>query len=53
MFAIIAAIFFGVALVLDVVDTAGDLTSTLTVAGLLCLALHFALGTPLPWRRNP
>jgi hypothetical protein len=55
MFAIIAAILFGVALLLDVLDTAGDMVSTLMLAGLLCVALHLALGTPLPsgWRRNP
>lgn len=52
MFAVIAAILFGVALLLDVLDTAGDLVSTLSLAGLLSLALHFALGTGLPWRRT-
>lgn len=53
MFAIISAILFGVALLLDVIDQAGDAVSTLMLGGLLCLALHFALGTPVPWRRNP
>jgi hypothetical protein len=55
MFAIIAAILFGVGLLLDVLDTAGDFVSTLMLAGLLSLALHLALGTPLPagLRRNP
>lgn len=52
MFAIIAAILFGVALLLDVLDTAGDMVSTLSLAGLLAVALHLALGTALPWRRN-
>lgn len=52
MFAIIAAVLFGVALILDVADQAGDLASTLVTAGLLCLALFFALGTPWPWRRQ-
>lgn len=55
MFAIAAAVLFGVALLLDLLDTAGDFTSTLVTAGLLCVALHLALGTPLPggFRRNP
>lgn len=49
MFAIIAAILFGVALILDVLDVAGDAISVLTLAGLLALALH--LVAPVPWRR--
>lgn len=53
MFAIVAAVLFGVALILDVADQASDLVSTLTVAGLLSLALFFAVGTPWPWRRQP
>lgn len=54
MFAIVAAVLFGVALILDIADQAGDFVSTLVVAGLLCLALYFALGNiSLPWRRNP
>lgn len=52
MFAVIAAILFGVALLLDVIDVEGDLTSTLVTAGLLCVALHLALGTALPFRRR-
>lgn len=48
MFAIIAAILFGVALLLDILDTAGDLTSTLVTGGLLCIAVHLATGTPIP-----
>ena len=45
MFAIIAAILFGLALLLDLVNV--DLgtvinTGTLVTAGLLCLALHLA-----------
>lgn len=54
MLAIIAAVLFGVALILDVADQAGDLVSTLMLGGLLSLALYFALGSmPVPWRRNP
>lgn len=55
MFAIIAAILFGVALLLDLLDTATEVVATLTLAGLLAVALHLALGIGLPagWRRNP
>jgi hypothetical protein len=47
MFAIIAAIIFGFALLLDLLDTnlgAADALNgtTLMLAGLFCLALHFA-----------
>lgn len=54
MFGIIAAVLFGLALILDLADTGvGDLISagTLTIAGLLFLALQLA--TPVsrtPWR---
>ena len=56
MFAIIAAIVFGFALLLDLLGTdlgAPDAlnTSTLTVAGLLCIALHLA-GVGTGWRRS-
>jgi hypothetical protein len=55
MFAIIAAILFGLALLLDFVDAqVGDaLTNqTLVTAGLLCLALHaIGLGTTAMRRR--
>lgn len=39
MFAIVAAILFGVALLLDLLDTAGEFVSALTLGGLLCVAL--------------
>ena len=47
MFAVIAAIIFGFALLLDLFNTnlgASDAfnPTTLMIAGLLCLALHFA-----------
>ena len=47
MFAIIAAILFGFALLLDLLDTnlgASDALnpSTLMMAGLFCVAMHFA-----------
>jgi hypothetical protein len=44
MFAVIAAVLFGIALLLDIVGQHyGPLldTGTLMLAGLLCLALHF------------
>ncbi len=54
MFAVIAAIIFGLALLLDLFDTdlgAPDALNptTLLIAGLLCLALHFA-GVGTGWR---
>jgi hypothetical protein len=49
VFAIIAAVLFGVALLLDLLDV-GGFGSALVTAGLLCMALHLALGTPLPGR---
>lgn len=45
MLAIIAAVLFGLALLLDLADASlGDTitTGTLVTAGLLCLALHLA-----------
>jgi hypothetical protein len=44
MFAIIAAVLFGLALIFDVTRSSlGDLgPNTLVIAGLLCLALHLA-----------
>lgn len=54
MFAIIAAIIFGFALLLDLLETnlgAQDALNptTLTIAGLLCVALHLA-GVGTAWR---
>lgn len=53
MFAIIAAVIFGLALILDLADASvGDaLTSqTLLMAGLLCIALHLAgIGSSARW----
>lgn len=51
MLAIIAAILFGVALLLDLLNTGTEAVSALTLAGLLAVALHLALAVPLPWRR--
>ena len=56
MFAIIAAVIFGIALLLDLLDTnlgASDLlnNTTLLTAGLLCIALHLA-GVRTRWRRG-
>lgn len=45
MFAIIAAVIFGLALILDLAKASlGDTitTTTLLIAGLLCVALHMA-----------
>lgn len=52
MFALIAAVLFGVALLLDLIDAGAGWGSTLVTAGLLCLALHLALGTALPALRR-
>jgi hypothetical protein len=55
MFAIIAAIIFGLALLFDLFDAnVGDAftNATLVTAGLLCVALHLAgVGTAWRWRR--
>lgn len=52
MLAILAAIFFGVKLIFDLVAHM-DITEVMEDCGLLALALHFALGhvVPIPWRR--
>jgi hypothetical protein len=51
VFAIIAAILFGVKTVLDIVYPAG-LTEVLLDLGLLAVALHFSLiGERSPWRQ--
>ena len=51
MFAIIAAILFGLALLFELTATSdGKITAgTLTTAGLLCVALHLA-GVMTGWR---
>jgi hypothetical protein len=52
MFAVVAAIIFGLALVLDLFDVeVGDAftNATLITAGLFCLALHLA-GVGAAWR---
>ncbi|GGK40179.1 hypothetical protein GCM10010124_36120 [Pilimelia terevasa] len=54
MFAVIAAVLFGLALLLDLTDNAlGPMTATsLMLAGLLCLALQMAgVGAGLRGRR--
>lgn len=53
MFAILAAILFGVALVLDLADVKWDASTTLITAGLLCVAVHLALDTGPVLRRRP
>lgn len=54
MFAIIAAVIFGLALILDWADaTVSDAFTpqTLLMAGLLCVALHLAgIGAATTWR---
>ena len=56
MFAILAAILFGLALLLQLTSTSlGTIitASTLTTAGLLCVALHLAgVATALPRYRR-
>jgi hypothetical protein len=54
MFAIVAAVLFGLALLLELIDeTLGDLVTptTLTIAGLLFLALHLVPTWRGRWRR--
>ena len=54
MFAIVAAVLFGLALLLELIDeTLGELVTptTLLLAGLLCLALHLVPGGRGRWRR--
>jgi hypothetical protein len=61
VFAIIAAVIFGLALILDLANASlGDTitTTTLIVAGLLCVSLHMAgvgttvRGRSFAWRRR-
>jgi hypothetical protein len=61
VFAIIAAVVFGLALILDLANASlGDTitTGTLLIAGLLCVALHMAgigvnaRGRNFAWRRR-
>jgi hypothetical protein len=61
VFAIIAAVIFGLALILDLANAAlGDTitTTTLIIAGLLCVSLHMAgvgaavRGRSIAWRRR-
>jgi hypothetical protein len=56
MFAIIAAVIFGLALILDWADaTVSDAFTpqTLLMAGLLCMALHLAgIGASSKWGRR-
>jgi hypothetical protein len=56
MFAIIAAVLFGLALIFDLAGVGlGSVitTGTLVDAGLLCLALHLAgVGTAVNWRTS-
>lgn len=51
MFALIAAILFAVALILQIVGGT-DLVVVLTLGGFLCVALHLLWGT-WPWRTPP
>jgi hypothetical protein len=56
MFAIIAAVIFGLALILDWANVSASdafTPQTLLTAGLLCLALHLAgIGTARRWGRR-
>ncbi|TDV53538.1 hypothetical protein [Actinophytocola oryzae] len=54
MVAILAAVFFAVALIMDLADTSAALgPSVFITAGLLCLALHHAgIGTRRPVRNG-
>lgn len=53
MLAALAALLFLIALILDIADVAGDLTTTLMLAGLCALAAHFALGMAAIRRSGP
>lgn len=54
MLAILAAILFAIALIMDLADaTTGISASAFVTAGLLCLALHMAgIGAGLPTRNG-
>ena len=56
LFAIIAAVLFGLALLLELTTTSFGTVinaTTLTTAGLLCVALHLAgVSTAIPRRRR-
>ena len=61
MFAMVAAVIFGLALILDLANASlGDTitTTTLLIAGLLCVSLHMAgigatvRGRSFAWRRR-
>jgi hypothetical protein len=54
MLAILAAVLFAIALIMDLADAAiGVSTSAFLFAGLLCLALHMAgVGSALPSRNG-
>jgi hypothetical protein len=54
MLAIVAAILFGIALIMDLAETTAALgASAFLTAGLLCLALHAAgIGTRMPVRNG-
>jgi len=54
MFAVIAAVLFGLALLLELIgETLGDVVTptTLLYAGLLLFALHFTVPARGRWRR--
>jgi hypothetical protein len=55
MFAVIAAVLFALALLLELIDESlGEITpGLLTIAGLLCIAIHLipAWGGRRGWRR--
>jgi len=53
MFAIVAAILFAVAMLLELLDTGTEIIAVLTLGGLLALALHFVVPVNTPWRRGP
>jgi hypothetical protein len=56
MLAIVAAVIFGIELLLDLADVSRSdflTTHTLVTAGLFCLALHLAgVGTSAGWSRR-
>jgi hypothetical protein len=52
MFALIAAVLFGVALLLQLIHEGGGWVMALVIAGLLCVALHLA-PVASRWRDRP
>lgn len=55
MFAIIAVVLFAIATLIAFTSLSGISVLGLIAAGLLCIALHLAIGgtVTIPWHRQP